>query len=83
VKPIFAEGRPKEDEPILPIGSMVTGMKLNALIVARQWIFTATIAALGLSLAAMEPDPSKPKGPTAKGADPDTIGEEVAVLARY
>ena len=57
-------------------------MKLNALIVARQWIFTAAIAAWGLSLAAADPDPSKPKGPEAKGADPDTIGVEVAVLTQ-
>jgi nitrite reductase (NO-forming) len=57
-------------------------MKLNAPNFARHWMFTAIIAGFGLSLAAAEPDPSKPKGPKAKGADPDTIGEEIAVLTQ-
>jgi nitrite reductase (NO-forming) len=58
-------------------------MKLNARLSATlRRIFTMSLVSLGLSLMAAEPEVAKPKGPNAKGADPDTVGEEVAVLTQ-
>ena len=55
-------------------------MKTNSLVLGLN--FLLTIALAPLALGAAEPDITKPKGPAAKGSDPDSHGEEIAVLTQ-
>src|SRR5262245_8876674 len=59
---------------------MVTHMKRKSLPFGLILLLGMVLGAL--PLAAAEPDQAKPKGPAAKGNDPDAHGEEVAVLTQ-
>src|SRR5262245_18989346 len=59
---------------------MVTHMKRKSLPFGLILLLGMVLGAL--PLAAAEPDQAKPRGPNAKGSDPEIIGEEIAVLTQ-